>query len=188
MKKKIFVSVTIILVLFVLLILFKSQFYRLTPEININNRIKAELFELGKKSLKSLDVPVASVIIYNDSIIGRGYNTVLRDTSAGGHSEINAISDAIKHLGIKKFNELNRDSLILISTFEPCMMCMGAIELYKIKHVFFLKGKSPFLWVKNSFGDLLYEKNKQKTGPEILQDSLFRLHPYYNTMKEDMIP
>ena len=167
---------------------FKSQFYHLAPEVKINNNIKAELFELGKESLKSSDAPVASVIIYNDSVIGRGYNTVLRDTLAGGHAEINAISDAIKHVGIKKFNELNRASLILISTFEPCMMCKGAIQLYKIKHVYFLKSKSPFFWIKNFYSELLYEKNKRKTGPEILQDSLFRLHPYYNTVKEDLIP
>ncbi len=188
MKKSLPIFIAAILFLLLISINIESQFYHLFPEKKINNNIKSELFELGKESIKSLDVPVAAVILYNNRIIGRGYNTVLRDTSAGGHAEINAITDAIKNVGIRRFNELNRDSLVLISSFEPCLMCKGAIQLYKIKHVFFLKGKSTIHWMKNSYGELLYEINKRKTEPEILQDSLFNLYPKYGTSKENRFP
>lgn len=188
MKKTLLIFITAILFLLLVSIILETQIYHLFPEKKIDNNIKSELFELGKESIKSLDVPVAAVIIYNNRIIGKGYNTVLRDTSAGGHAEINAITDAIKNVGIRRFNELNRDSLVLISSFEPCLMCKGAIQLYKIKHVLFLKSKSLIHWMGNSYGELLYEINKRKTDMEILQDSLFNLYPKYNTSGEKRFP
>lgn len=188
MKKNIFILISVIILFFVISVLFKSQFYHFLPYKEIDSKIANELFALGKESLKSLDVPIASIILYDNKIIGRGYNTVLRDSSAGGHAEINALSDAIKHLGFKKFNELNRDSLILISSFEPCEMCKGAIQLYNIKYVYFLKGKSFITWMKNFYKDFQYETKKYKAGSEFLQDSLFSFHPYYGTPQEKLIP
>ncbi|HXD93649.1 MAG TPA: deaminase, partial [Bacteroidia bacterium] len=65
-----------------------------------------------------------------------------RDTNIGGHAEINAISNTIKNIGTQNFNQLNRDSLILITTFEPCLMCRGAIIENRIKHIEFIKEKT----------------------------------------------
>ncbi len=136
-------------------------------------------FHLGKKSIPSFDVPISAVIIYDDSIIGKGHNDILKNNNAAGHAEINAISDALKKLGYKKFMSLNRDSLFLISTFEPCPMCKGAIQLYKIRNVEFLKDKPISYWWKSSVGDFLYELHKRKVGYEFLQDSLFKMHTQY---------
>lgn len=188
MKKSILLIISLIILVFLISVLFKSQFYHFLPDKEIDEKINYDLFSLGKQSLKSLDVPVASIILYNNKIIGKGYNTVIRDSSAGEHAEINAISDAIKHVGFKKFNELNRDSLVLISSFEPCEMCKGAIQLYNIKYVYFLKGKPLTSWMKNLYRDFLYETNKYKAGSDFIQDSLFSLHPYFGTPEEKLIP
>jgi hypothetical protein len=67
-------------------------------------------------------------------------------------------------------------------------MCKGAIQLYKIKHVYFIKGKSIIHWMKNSYGELLYEINKQQTESGNLQDSLFGLYPKYDNSKENRFP
>ena len=177
--KKFSPSLIILLAAVIIILLFKSQVFRLSSSDEINRTHKIELTQLALKSLKSNDVPVSSILLYNNKIIGSGFNTVYKDTSAGGHAEINAISDAIKKYGFNEFLNLNRDSLILISTFEPCPMCIGAIQEYKIKQVKFLKEKTITHWLKRELGDLLYEIKKQKIEPGSLQDSLFRLHPGY---------
>ncbi len=187
MKKK---TLSILLISFVsiviLIFIFQSQLYHFHKENKLNLKIDSTLFSLGKESLPSLDVPISAVIIYSDSIIGKGYNDVFKNNNAAGHAEINAISDALKKLGYKKFMNLNRDSLFLISTFEPCPMCKGAIQLYKIRNVEFLKDKSISYWWKSSIGDFLYELHKRKVGNEFLQDSLFRMHPIYkNELKHN---
>ncbi len=187
MKKK---TLSILQISFVsiaiLIFIFQSQFYQLHKEKELNLKIDSTLFSLGKESLPSLDVPIAAIIIYNDSIIGEGYNDVFKNNNAGGHAEINAISNALKKLSYKKFMSLNRDSLFLISTFEPCPMCKGAIQLYRIKNVEFLKDKPISYWWKSSIGDFLYELHKRKVGNEFLQDSLFRMHPIYkNELKRN---
>jgi len=115
-----------------LLLIFQSQFYGFKTAVKIPDHIKKELFQLGEKALQSKDVPIASVLTYEGKIIGRGYNTVKRDSNIGGHAEINAISDAYKRYG-ERFSKLDRDKLVLYSTFEPCEMCKGAMIHYNIK-------------------------------------------------------
>jgi tRNA(Arg) A34 adenosine deaminase TadA len=137
----------------------------------------SQLTYLGLQALKSRDVPVAALLLYGDSIIGEGYNTVLRDNNAGGHAEINAISDALHRRGATAFSKLDRDSLLLISTFEPCSMCLGAILEYRVHHVRYLKAK-PFLYLfQEELRALLYRLRLQESGPESVQDSLFSFHP-----------
>jgi tRNA(Arg) A34 adenosine deaminase TadA len=162
-------------VLFVLLL--QSKFYVLHKNAPLTNSNKSLLTQLALQALKSNEVPVASIMVYNGRVIGQGYNTVLRDTNIGGHAEINAISNTIKNIGTQKFNRLNRDSLTLITTFEPCLMCRGAIIENRIKHVEFIKKKNITHWVKNLFKSLRYKINKTKINNATLQDSLFLLHP-----------
>jgi tRNA(Arg) A34 adenosine deaminase TadA len=159
--------------------IFGTQYYLLGSEKSISTRLHLELKTLGLQALKSKDVPIGAVLLYDDKIIGTGFNTVVRDSNAGGHAEINAISDAVKIMGLNAFAELDRKKLKIVSTFEPCPMCKGAIQEYGIKNILFLKEK-PFIQnLKTSFGGLFYELNKSKSAGGGMQDSLFRLHPNY---------
>ncbi len=148
-------------------------------DIALSDSTVNELRALATTALQSNDAPIAALILYKDKIIGRGYNTVLRDTTAGGHAEINALSDALRTFSRTDFSLLDRDSLFLISTYEPCLMCRGAILEYNIKHVQFLKEKSILHWVKEEYRSYRYQWKRIKVEPEELQDSLFRLHPDY---------
>lgn len=125
------------------------------------------------------DVPVASIIIYKNKIIDKGCNTVYADSNAGGHAEINAISDALKSEGINEFSLLNRNLLALISIFEPCTMCLGAIKMYNIQNVFFIKEKNLFNNLSYDLKTIKYFLNRKTLSPASLQDSLFALHPDY---------
>lgn len=78
------------------------------------------------------EVPIGAVVVFENKIIGRGYNQVqmLNDTTA--HAEMIAITAASNYLNEKYLN--NCDIYI---TVEPCMMCSGAILLSKIRNVYF---------------------------------------------------
>ena len=143
----------------------------------IDGKVQQRLRQLGARALRSRDVPVASVVLYGDRTLGTGYNTVLSDTSAGGHAEINALSSAMRRVGPKAFAKLSRDSLVLITTFEPCPMCRGAILEYGVQRVFFLKGKPLMDRMREDWTALLYEWRRTQRGPSALQDTLFQRHP-----------
>jgi tRNA(Arg) A34 adenosine deaminase TadA len=68
------------------------------------------------------EVPVGAVVVYEDQIIGRGQNRVLRDYDPTAHAEIVALRQAA--LALRNYR-LNGCSLYV--TLEPCAMCAGAI-------------------------------------------------------------
>lgn len=177
--KKIFFSIVIVCSAVVLLYIAVKELHVLTPNISLDKQHTAQLFSLGDSALRSGDVPVASLLVYHDSVIGTGFNTVLAQKSAGGHAEINAISSALKSLGKETFDTLNRKSLTLITTFEPCPMCRGAIIEYNIRNVVYLKPKSLGYWFSKDGAVLWYEIAKHRGEPAWLQDSLFVKHPKY---------
>jgi tRNA(adenine34) deaminase len=77
------------------------------------------------------EVPIGAVIVGEDGeIISRAHN--MRETSFDptAHAEIIAIREAAKELG----NWRLADTTLYV-TLEPCVMCMGAIILSRIKRV-----------------------------------------------------
>jgi tRNA(Arg) A34 adenosine deaminase TadA len=133
------------------------------------------LNDLGKKSLETNDVPISSLLIYENKIIGQGYNTAVINKKISEHAEINAINSAINNIGMKNFEELNRKYLHLISSYRPCPMCQGIITLYNIKNVYYIKNRPILLqilffarsvrfffkskrYLKSDFQDKLFEQ------------------------------
>jgi tRNA(Arg) A34 adenosine deaminase TadA len=176
---KTIVKVFLFLLALSLLFFFRSQFFYFRTNENLSEHQRKILLAEASSSLMSEDVPVGALLLFNDSIIGEGYNTVYRDSNAGGHAEINAISSAIQKIGFSAFSKLDRKKLVLVSTFEPCMMCKGAIMEYNIKQLYFLKGKGLLHWLKEDIKQIRYEWNKRQSDGSELQDSLFMLHPKY---------
>ena len=183
--KRFFAVLSIVRLVIICIIVFRSQFYRISSNKKLIDQYKRELSGLGLATLKSQDIPISAIIIYNYNVIGRGFNTVARDSDAGGHAVINAISDAIKNVGLENFINLDRDSLKLITTYEPCAMCKGALYEYKIDKVEFLKSKALSHWLEDSYTDFIYELNKRRLDNSEIQDSLFRLHPAYKQEMPD---
>ncbi|MES2776323.1 MAG: nucleoside deaminase [Bacteroidota bacterium] len=171
----------IILLLCILLFVFRSSLFVKNGAYKISAANRSLLSQMGSESIKSMDVPVASMVLYNDSVIGVGYNTVNRDSNIAGHAEINALSAVVKKIGFAKFNSI-KDSMTLITTYEPCGMCKGAILEYEIRNLVFLKKKSLWHWIKTDWKDFKYElRKKQIKDKGALQDSLFRLYPGYKS-------
>ena len=76
--------------------------------------------------------PFGAIIIYNNSIISKGVNTVTIDNDPTAHAEINAIRKACKILG-----KFDLSGCILYSSCEPCPMCLSAIYWARIDKVYY---------------------------------------------------
>lgn len=86
--------------------------------------------KLAKKAAEIEEVPIGCVIVYNDKIIGRGYNRRNTDKTTLGHAEITAIKKASKTIG-----DWRLEDCTLYVTLEPCQMCAGAIVQARIPRV-----------------------------------------------------
>ncbi len=173
--KKFAIFTSLFLLIIIVVFFFRMQFYKVSSKKELIKEYRLELDGNAQKSLKSKDLPISAILIYNFNVIGRGHNTVVRDSDAGGHAIINAITDAIKNVGLGTFNHLNRDSMKIITTYEPCEMCKGAMIEYGITNLEFLKSKPASYWFNKQYKEISYELTKRKLDAEELQDSLFRL-------------
>jgi tRNA(Arg) A34 adenosine deaminase TadA len=76
------------------------------------------------------EVPVGAVVVYENKIIGRGQNRVLRDSDPTAHAEIVALRQAGRHL-----RNYRLEDCALYATLEPCAMCAGAILHARIQRL-----------------------------------------------------
>jgi len=74
-------------------------------------------------------IPIGSVLVIGDEIVGRGHNRRVQRGSAVLHAEMDCLENAGRLTG--------RDyrAAVLYSTLSPCDMCSGAVLLYGIPHV-----------------------------------------------------
>lgn len=90
-----------------------------------------EALKQAKKARDIEEVPIGCVIVYQDKIIGRGYNRRRIDKNTLSHAELNAIKKASKKMG-----DWRLDDCEMYVTLEPCQMCAGAIVQSRIKKVY----------------------------------------------------
>ena len=95
------------------------------------NKYMKEAIKQAKKAASIGEVPIGCVIVYQDKIIGRGYNRRMVDKNTLSHAELNAIKKASK-----KLDDWRLDDCELYVTTEPCQMCAGAIVQARIKKVY----------------------------------------------------
>jgi tRNA(adenine34) deaminase len=76
------------------------------------------------------EVPVGAVVVFEDAIVGRGNNRVLRDSDPTAHAEIVALRAAGRALGNYRL-----EGCTLYATLEPCAMCAGAILHARIERL-----------------------------------------------------
>lgn len=74
-------------------------------------------------------IPIGSVLVYQDEIIGRGHNRRIQRGSTVLHGEMDALENAGRQPAT-----VYRECTIY-TTLSPCSMCSGAILLYGIPAV-----------------------------------------------------
>ncbi len=92
----------------------------------------SEALSLAKRARSEGEVPVGAVVVFENRIIGKGYNRREQLQSALAHAEIMAITEASEKLGSWRLENCE-----LYVTLEPCVMCSGAIVQSRIKKVVF---------------------------------------------------
>lgn len=85
--------------------------------------------EEARAGLAEGGIPIGSVIVHRDRIIGRGHNRRVQQGSAIRHGEMDAFENAGRQPA-----SVYRDA-VLYTTLSPCAMCSGAILLYGIPRV-----------------------------------------------------
>lgn len=83
----------------------------------------------AEKGLSEGGIPIGSVLVYKNEIIGRGHNRRVQKESAILHGEMDALENAGRRSAALYQN------CTLFTTLSPCSMCSGAIILYKIPEV-----------------------------------------------------
>ena len=165
--------------MFLFIFLFKSEIYRISVKPELTDNQKTELYNLALRGKTNGDLPISSLLLNKKKIIGKGYNTVVRDSDICGHAEINAIKDAISKTGLNAFMKFDRSELKIISTLEPCEMCKGVLLHYNVRNVQFIKEKSLLTGLSGSYNEFRYQLNKKHISSPELLDSLHKLHPDY---------
>lgn len=92
-----------------------------------DERYMREAIKQAKKAYALGEVPIGCVIVYQDKIIGRGYNRRNTDKNTLAHAEITAIRKASRVMKDWRLEECT-----LYVTLEPCQMCAGAIVQARI--------------------------------------------------------
>ncbi len=85
--------------------------------------------EEARKGQESGGIPIGSVLVIDEQIVGRGHNHRVQRGSSILHAEM----DCLENAGRLKAAQYQR--AVLYSTLSPCDMCSGAILLYKIPRV-----------------------------------------------------
>lgn len=83
--------------------------------------------EEAKNGLQEGGIPIGSVLVRNDKIVGRGHNKRIQENDPVMHAEIDCIRNAGR-IG-------TYENTVLYSTLMPCYLCAGAIVQFGIKKV-----------------------------------------------------
>lgn len=89
----------------------------------------AEAIVEARLGLSEGGIPIGSVLVRDEQIIGRGHNRRVQTGSAVLHAEMDALENA------GRLSAAAYRSSVLYSTLSPCDMCTGAILLYRIPRI-----------------------------------------------------
>ena len=85
--------------------------------------------EEAKLGLAEGGIPIGSVLVIDDKIVGRGHNRRVQQGSAVLHAEMDCLESA------GRLTAADYKRATLYSTLSPCDMCSGAVLLYGIPKV-----------------------------------------------------
>ena len=120
------------------------------------------------------EIPIGAVIVKDNKIISKAYNTREKTQIATHHAEILAIEKACK-----KLKSWRLDDCDIYVTLEPCPMCAGAILNARIKNVFYAVpdvdsgGHSRFNMFNSTLNhstNCIHEKDFEEENKKLIQN------------------
>jgi len=97
--------------------------------IAVNDEHLAAAIDQAEQGLAAGGIPIGSVLVLDNQIIGRGHNQRVQKGSPTLHAEMDCLENA------GRLSAAQYQRAILYSTLSPCDMCSGAALLYGIKQV-----------------------------------------------------
>jgi cytosine/creatinine deaminase len=104
--------------------------------MNSNDPFLQAAIDEARQGLAEGGIPIGSVIVHRNKIIGRGHNRRTQKGSSILHGEMDALENAGRQPA-----SIYRES-VLYTTLSPCSMCSGAILLYGIPRVIIGENKT----------------------------------------------
>ena len=88
--------------------------------------------ELAQRAQAEGEVPVGAVVVFQEKILGEGWNRPISASDPTAHAEIRAMRAAAR-----KLKNYRLTGATLYVTLEPCDMCFGAMLHARIARVVF---------------------------------------------------
>lgn len=88
--------------------------------------------ELAQRAQEEGEVPVGSVVVLDNRIVGEGWNRPISSCDPTAHAEMQAMRAAAQAL-----KNYRLTGAILYVTLEPCEMCLGAMFHARIARAVF---------------------------------------------------
>ncbi len=102
----------------------------------MNDKYYNILMKLAKKATKHQDVPVSALIVKNNKIIAKAFNTKEKTNNVCNHAEVLVISKASRKLKDWRLKDCD-----LYVTLKPCSICENIIKQSRIQNVYYLLSK-----------------------------------------------
>ncbi len=93
------------------------------------DRFLGAAIDEAKAGLAEGGIPIGSVLVIDDRIVGRGHNRRVQNGSPTLHAEM----DCLESAGRLPASAYHR--AVLYTTLSPCDMCSGAALLYKVPRI-----------------------------------------------------
>lgn len=87
---------------------------------------------LAREAEQHNEVPIGALVVFDDKIIGEGFNSPISLNDPTAHAEIIALRSAAE-----KMQNYRLPNATLYVTIEPCAMCVGAMLQARIARLVF---------------------------------------------------
>lgn len=89
-----------------------------------------EALRCAQRALEMGEVPVGAIVVWNGTIVGRGWNRNISNQDPTAHAEVLALRDAGTTMGNHRLVDCD-----LFATIEPCAMCAGALVHARVRRL-----------------------------------------------------
>ena len=149
-------------------------FYLYMEDIQKHEKYMHLAIKEAIKAAEMDEVPIGAVIVKDDKVIAKAHNLKEKHNQATHHAEILAIQKASKKLETWYLKDCD-----LYVTLEPCMMCMGASVLSRVRHIYY--GTESVI----SFKEIKRLNHYPEATPYILKDECSKLLKDFFKMKRE---
>ena len=122
------------------------------------DKFLAEAIKEARLGKNEGGIPIGSVLVIENEIVGRGHNRRVQKGSVILHAEMDCLENA------GRLTAADYSNATLYSTLSPCCMCSGAALLYKIKKIVIGENvtfKGPESYLREQGVSLVIENNQE---------------------------